>query len=429
MTKHKSFLRLQVRLEKMGQYPQEWHFDDPKSVSFGYLVGNDLWLPIPGLDPQSELIVRRRDHIFIRIADHFDGAISQSGEEIPLESWKTTKNPSRHKGAYLFDLIPKTQLVLYFAEFKLILWISRPPLSEKKRTLVESFKRIVEILPKFFIVMVLLSSIIHLVILGVLYKSPPIHSVIAPQITKDFRRLNISVALQEKLDQAAAMGIKLSNRRSKKQKRPLDPSGFIKAVQAPKGTMKNSSFSSLFTTQSFSNDLNKALESKSFSDVLKAQMKKMKSTPKGRSLGGSNSSDSEILKVELDATIDQPGTDLNLQKGKVTIPKSTLPIQGSTGTLDSRAINEVATNRQGELNACYEEALNMNPSLKSGGKLVLQFDIGENGATQHIQITESNIRDPSLNACLVKSISSWTFPKPKGGTVPVRLPLIFSSSS
>lgn len=115
-------------------------------------------------------------------------------------------------------------------------------------------------------------------------------------------------------------------------------------------------------------------------------------------------------------------------KGTVTI----LPggdAETSGGDIDRNGIRQVFINNQRALQACYERALSTDKGL--GGKLVLDFDIGEQGRVLRGEMSrsKSTLVNDELASCVISRMKSWRFPEPpKNQTVQVFYPLAFSNN-
>lgn len=115
-------------------------------------------------------------------------------------------------------------------------------------------------------------------------------------------------------------------------------------------------------------------------------------------------------------------------KGTVTI----LPggdAETSGGDIDRNGIRQVFINNQRALQACYERALSTDKGL--GGKLVLDFDIGEQGRVLRAEMSrgKSTLVNDELASCVIARMKSWRFPEPpKNQTVQVFYPLAFANN-
>jgi hypothetical protein len=106
---------------------------------------------------------------------------------------------------------------------------------------------------------------------------------------------------------------------------------------------------------------------------------------------------------------------------------------GSTVTVplssDERSHPETGTKvrtRLGEIKACYEQALQRNPTLS--GRLVIRWTITETGAASEVGIEENTLGDGEVARCIVAHVASWAFPAPSAGPVEVSFPFYFQST-
>jgi len=96
------------------------------------------------------------------------------------------------------------------------------------------------------------------------------------------------------------------------------------------------------------------------------------------------------------------------------------------GDLSPDKINRVMRRQKGAIQACYESALKRNRNLK--GKLIIDFEILENGRTDNIAFGGS-LRSSDLESCIKRRARSWRFPRPSGGSVFVSFPFILTPAS
>jgi TonB family protein len=79
-----------------------------------------------------------------------------------------------------------------------------------------------------------------------------------------------------------------------------------------------------------------------------------------------------------------------------------------------------------EVKACYDEVLRKNAKLT--GKVVLQWDIDENGNAVGAKVKSSDIKDSTLQKCLLRHLKTWHFSKaPKGVIGRVVYPFVFTA--
>lgn len=73
---------------------------------------------------------------------------------------------------------------------------------------------------------------------------------------------------------------------------------------------------------------------------------------------------------------------------------------------------------------CYRKALAKDP--KTQGIVEIAWTIGTDGATSNIGVAQTDIKDPGLVACISDELRAVTFPRPRGGAVQVKFPIVFS---
>ncbi|HJK93458.1 MAG TPA: AgmX/PglI C-terminal domain-containing protein, partial [Polyangiaceae bacterium LLY-WYZ-15_(1-7)] len=76
-----------------------------------------------------------------------------------------------------------------------------------------------------------------------------------------------------------------------------------------------------------------------------------------------------------------------------------------------------------EASACFAQA---SAEAAEGGRLVLHFRVGPDGAVQAACAREDDLGDPALRRCVVSRLSALRFPAPDPpGHVDAALPLVF----
>jgi hypothetical protein len=94
------------------------------------------------------------------------------------------------------------------------------------------------------------------------------------------------------------------------------------------------------------------------------------------------------------------------------------------GGLAREVVARVIAQHQSEIKYCYEVQLNRNPTL--AGKVAVLFVIGGSGAVTDAQVSESTLRSPETEQCMLGKIRHWKFPEPAGnGVVKVNFPWVF----
>jgi hypothetical protein len=98
----------------------------------------------------------------------------------------------------------------------------------------------------------------------------------------------------------------------------------------------------------------------------------------------------------------------------------------SSGGLNQSAIAAVFRQHSAEIRNCYEMTLVNRPDIHGG--VTLAFGIRPNGTVMNASVKVSNLKDKDdrtpassdLLDCIVKRVSSWSFPKPSDGN-PVQI--------
>ncbi len=99
-----------------------------------------------------------------------------------------------------------------------------------------------------------------------------------------------------------------------------------------------------------------------------------------------------------------------------------------SGGLDRDIIAEYIKKQIGHILACYERQLSSRKDL--GGKVSVKFTIGGQGAVETQNITESTMKDNTVEGCILNRVAKWNFPAPTGGTkVIVTYPFLFKSTN
>ncbi len=103
-----------------------------------------------------------------------------------------------------------------------------------------------------------------------------------------------------------------------------------------------------------------------------------------------------------------------------------LPGSSVADGLSKDEVGKVIHAHMAEVRYCYESSMIRNPDL--AGKLVLDFTIGPQGSVTSASVKESSLLDPRLDDCILRRLTKWAFPKPKGNvSVAVSYPFIFKA--
>ena len=99
------------------------------------------------------------------------------------------------------------------------------------------------------------------------------------------------------------------------------------------------------------------------------------------------------------------------------------------GSVDRELIRKVIQDHAAQIRYCYEQQLAVNPRLQ--GKVSVKWVINGDGSASNPQIDHSGttLEDGKVHECMMSRITSWAFPKPKGGGIAViTYPWILRSS-
>jgi hypothetical protein len=108
-------------------------------------------------------------------------------------------------------------------------------------------------------------------------------------------------------------------------------------------------------------------------------------------------------------------------KGRVKPLKSRVRVTG--GKLSKADVFKVISKNQAKINACYERQLMKSPNLS--GKLTISWLIKPNGRVSNAKQVLSSIKSAPLKKCILGVFKKMRFPKPKGGSVKIKYPLVF----
>jgi TonB family protein len=97
------------------------------------------------------------------------------------------------------------------------------------------------------------------------------------------------------------------------------------------------------------------------------------------------------------------------------------------GSLDKEIIRRVIRQHINEMKSCYEERLPARPDMS--GRVSVKFTIAATGMVTESELAHSTMNEPTVEACLIKAVRRWQFPRPEGGgIVIVTYPFSFTPS-
>jgi len=91
------------------------------------------------------------------------------------------------------------------------------------------------------------------------------------------------------------------------------------------------------------------------------------------------------------------------------------PAKPGDQVLSKESLDAVVNDHATEINTCYDAALEVWPGLK--GRVVTTFVIWFDGRVALAKTHDSTLGNPMLECCINTAIHSWTFAKPKDGSI------------
>jgi hypothetical protein len=83
--------------------------------------------------------------------------------------------------------------------------------------------------------------------------------------------------------------------------------------------------------------------------------------------------------------------------------------------LSKESLDSVVYDHAADVSACYDAALAVWPGLK--GRIATSFVIWFDGQVAMARTGETTLGNPMLECCINTAVRSWTFPKPKDGSI------------
>src|SRR5690606_13060519 len=94
------------------------------------------------------------------------------------------------------------------------------------------------------------------------------------------------------------------------------------------------------------------------------------------------------------------------------------------GGLDFEAVADVIRRNMGQILFCYEQGLQLDPSLT--GRVGVNFVVGANGQVKTAGVGNTTLNSKQIEDCVIARLKSWKFPLPTGGVdVKVAYPFLF----
>jgi hypothetical protein len=94
-----------------------------------------------------------------------------------------------------------------------------------------------------------------------------------------------------------------------------------------------------------------------------------------------------------------------------------------SGRLPPQVIQSVVRGSFGPMRVCYEQGLRNNGELT--GRVTTKFVIDPDGTVRMVADAGSDLPDPKVVECVVRTFGTLQFPQPEGGPVTVVYPIMF----
>lgn len=88
------------------------------------------------------------------------------------------------------------------------------------------------------------------------------------------------------------------------------------------------------------------------------------------------------------------------------------------GTIDKEAVRRRVRHYLHEIRGCYVRELNLlEKGQKLEGKVVVSWEIIEQGVARNVRIKSSTLGNSKVENCIAQRLASWSFPEPPKGTI------------
>ena len=87
--------------------------------------------------------------------------------------------------------------------------------------------------------------------------------------------------------------------------------------------------------------------------------------------------------------------------------------------MDKELVRKVIQEHAAQIRYCYEQELALNPKLS--GKVSIKWQINADGSASLAMVDQgaTTLQNANVHKCMIARITSWEFPKPKGGGVAI----------
>lgn len=102
------------------------------------------------------------------------------------------------------------------------------------------------------------------------------------------------------------------------------------------------------------------------------------------------------------------GTHLARRQGHGPLVRPSVP--DVAGDYSRELVRRVVQRNLAQIAHCHEQGITTNPDLS--GRVVVRFIIGANGSVIGAGVHDSSVHSPSVEACISRAVSTWTFQAP-----------------
>ncbi len=415
-------MRIHLRTQTRQQ-ESIWTFDGAKEITAGFLPSCSIYLMDASAGPTRILFHRKGQDLCLRVTSDLKGDLSIDGKPVSIASLSDSGFLKTDRNGQYVVIGPKTTGTISIGASRLQFWQAPAP-KEPEFPLHPLHLRLVRLVVQSYATALLISLLLHIAVFSTIKSLPPP----PPQTWDDMDRRIARLIIPEGiiLTKPKEPEPKINRHSAPKGKVEQTPAkipppavGFLAAVSRTKPSEKGSPFEKLFSTNSISGDLDKALKNESLDSIIAKGAKSfgsvnVGSVPKAVDIGLPKGSVAASKEIQREATAPT----------SARMSVDTLEVEG---TMNREALTDVVNQNASQLRDCYERGLSRKPTLS--GKVVVQLMVNLEGRATNVGIEESSLSDTGVERCIVSRIGNWIFPKPKGGTTPVKFPFIFTASS
>jgi hypothetical protein len=123
------------------------------------------------------------------------------------------------------------------------------------------------------------------------------------------------------------------------------------------------------------------------------------------------------------ASVDARAPDAATETPDAAPPAASPPDMTSAPAYPPSALYDAFSKAEAKLIACYLPGKKRDPTLR--GKVIVKLTINADGNARPVANEKSNLEDPEVIACVIRTVKTLHFTKPVEGSVTVVYPFIF----